>query len=68
MDITTIKISKKTKGRLENLRTYRRESYEEIMEKILSVLNLCRVSPERAQAHLLMMEKQKKIARGGAEK
>ncbi|MBM3232720.1 hypothetical protein FJZ18_00955 [Candidatus Pacearchaeota archaeon] len=60
MDVTTIKISKKTKERLENLRSYRRESYEEIMEKILSVLNACRMNPEQARQKLLLIDKDRK--------
>ena len=60
MDITTIKISKKTKDRLEFLRSYRRESYEEILEKILGVLNLCRADPEQARMKLLQIDKERK--------
>ncbi len=58
-DITTIKISKATKSRIENLRSYKRESYEEIMEKILSVLNLCRIAPESAQRKLILIDKER---------
>ncbi|MEK6928870.1 MAG: hypothetical protein AABW65_02865 [Nanoarchaeota archaeon] len=60
-DITTIKISKNTKDRLEHLRIYKRESYEEIMEKIMSILNLCRVDPERARSRLVLIDKERKI-------
>ncbi len=69
MDITTIKITKKTKERLEHLRIYRRESYEEIMEKILSVLNLCRVDPEQARLKLLQIDRERKrnLGSGGKE-
>lgn len=59
-EITTIKISKKTKERLERLRIYRRESYEEIMERLLDLLNLCRIEPEKAKARLISFEKQRK--------
>ena len=58
--ITTIKISKKTKERLENLRSYRRESYEEIMEKIFNVLNICRADPDKARLKLLIIDKEKR--------
>jgi hypothetical protein len=37
---TTIKITRKTKQRLDNLREYKKESYEEVLEKILHILNI----------------------------
>ena len=52
MEITTIKLSKKTKNRLDNLKTHKRDSYEDIVERILSTLNICRVNPIKAKAHL----------------
>ena len=58
--ITTIKISRNTKERLEHLRSYKRESYEEIMEKMLSVLNLCRLNPEQARAKLVFLDKERR--------
>ena len=67
MDITTIKITKKTKERLENLRIYRRESYEEILEKILGVLNTCRADPEQARMKLLQIDKERKRNIGGGK-
>ncbi|MEK6825364.1 MAG: hypothetical protein AABY00_01105 [Nanoarchaeota archaeon] len=68
MDITTIKITKKTKERLEHLRIYRRESYEEILEKILGVLNVCRVDPEQARMKLLQIDKERKRNLGNGSK
>ncbi len=58
--ITTIKINRETKERIEKLRTHRRESYDEIIRHILSILNLCVVNPERARIQLLSLEKKKK--------
>jgi|GEM_PF-1261500 len=59
-DITTIKISRATKARIDNLRSYRRESYEEIMEKIFNVLNICRINPEQAQERLISIDRERK--------
>ena len=59
MDVTTIKIYKTTKERLNKLRTYKRESYEEIVEKILDILNMCRNDPAKAQIALLSLERKK---------
>jgi len=44
-DITTLKISRKTKARLDNLKEHKRESYEEVIQKILYVLNRIRKDP-----------------------
>ena len=56
--ITTIKLSQNTKARLDNLKEYRRESYEEIIWKIFEILNLCKVSPMRARAKLMKIDRQ----------
>ena len=56
-DNTTIKLSRKTKERLDNLREYRAESYEEILKKMLYILNLIRKSPEFANKTLAIIDK-----------
>ena len=58
MDVTTIKIYKKTKERLEKLRSYKRESYDEILQKMLEILNLCRLDPEKARSKLIALNRQ----------
>ena len=58
--ITTIKVDESTKHRIEFLRTYRRESYDEIMQNILEVLNICRINPERARSRLIHIDKERK--------
>lgn len=58
--ITTVKISGMTKDRIDLLRVYKRESYDDILQKILEVLNLARQSPERAKARLIMIDKERK--------
>ena len=47
--ITTIKLLEETKFRIEKLREHKRESYDEILRKILYVLNTARDSPEKAK-------------------
>lgn len=59
-EITTIKIRKKTKTRLDNLKEYRRETYDEILEKIFEILNLSKVNPERARSRLLDLDRKNK--------
>ena len=45
---TTIKLRQETKKRLDRLKEYERESYEEVLRKILFILNLSRKNPEKA--------------------
>jgi hypothetical protein len=47
--ITTIKINKGTKLRLDRLKEHERESYEQVLRKILFILNLSKKDPEKAQ-------------------
>lgn len=47
--ITTIKLLEETKLRIEKLREHRRESYDDILRKILYILNTARDSPEKAK-------------------
>jgi len=58
--ITTIKLLKSTKTRLDHLKVYHRETYDEILTRMLELLNICRVNPKRARYHLITMEKQRK--------
>ena len=57
MEITTIKIERKTKERLDKLKTSKRESYEEVVQKILSILNTCAVNPSLARIKLQEIDK-----------
>lgn len=47
--ITTIKLVEETKLRLEKLREHKRESYDDILRKILYILNIARDDPEKAK-------------------
>jgi len=55
--ITTIKLSNETKERLDKLKDYRRESYEDLLRKILGILNLARTEPEKARMILNKIHK-----------
>ncbi len=52
MTITTIKLKKETKERLEKLRESKRESYDDIIKKILYTLNITRENPTKAKMFL----------------
>ena len=47
--ITTLKLSEETKNRIEKLKEHRKESYDDILKKILYVLNTLREEPEKAR-------------------
>ena len=46
--VTTIKINKITKSRLDRLKEHERETYEQVIRKILYILNISKKDPERA--------------------
>ncbi|MDO8516864.1 MAG: hypothetical protein Q7S33_01955 [Nanoarchaeota archaeon] len=51
-NITTIKLKKETKLRLEKLREHNRESYDEILRKMLGILNVAKTEPEKSKSIL----------------
>lgn len=60
-NITTIKLDKETKGRLDKLKVHPKESYDEILQKILYILNLCKSGSNEARARLLAIDKAKAL-------
>jgi hypothetical protein len=60
--ITTIKIDKETKIRLDKLRIHPKESYDEVIQKILYVLNLCKSNPSEARGRLIAIDKLKQLS------
>jgi len=58
--ITTIKLSENTKKRIDKLRVHKRETYDEILQHLLGILNTLRVSPENARTRLINTDKQHK--------
>ena len=58
--ITTIKLSEVTMARLDHVRLYQRETYEEIMIRLLEVLNMVRANPEHARISLLKLDKERR--------
>ena len=66
--ITTIKISLEIRNRLENLRVYRRETYNEILQKVFEILNICRANPDHARMRLIMLDRERKRNLGLKEK
>jgi hypothetical protein len=58
--ITTIKLQKETKTRIEKLREHKRESYDEIIRKILWILNIIKIDTERAREILDKIDENRK--------
>lgn len=59
--ITTVKLLKDTKARLDKLRIHKRETYDDILQELLSILNLARISPEKARAKLIAIERKNRV-------
>ncbi len=59
-NITTLKLEKETKERLEKLREHKRETYDDIIRKILFVLNTVRDEPSKAKAVLEFIDEKRK--------
>lgn len=60
-EISTVKLTKKTKERLLKLKVYKNETFEEIIEKMLNIINMFKQSPEQARQALNSLEQQRKI-------
>ena len=60
---TTIKIERKTKSRIDKLKSYKRETYDDILQKVLEALNICRINPESARARLVAIDRQNRKLR-----
>jgi|TARA_B100001971_G_C18171883_1_gene527633 hypothetical protein len=65
--ITTMKVLEETKLRLERLREHKRESYDDILRKILYVLNISREDPEKARRTLERISDNHKVMLGEEE-
>lgn len=57
MKITTIKLQSETKERLERLKEHKRETYDEVIKKVLYILNQIRKDPLSANKILNKIDK-----------
>ena len=60
-NITTIKLEKDTKARLDKLRIHKKESYDEVIQKVLGLLNLCKIDPFKARNKLHEIDRIKQL-------
>jgi len=59
---TTIKLLHETKGRLDGLKEYERETYDELVNKVLNIINITIKNP-LAGARIFRNIKRKKIGK-----
>ena len=64
---TTIKLEKKTKQRLDNLKEHDRETYEQVIRKILYILNQIRKDPVSGNRILTTIDRNVKRKKGFAK-
>ena len=57
MEITTIKLEKETKGRLDKLKEHEKESYNQVIKKILYALKVVRKNPALGNKVLSRIDK-----------
>jgi len=49
LKVSTIKLSTETKERLSKLKEHEKETYDEVLNKIFYILNVCKKEPEKAK-------------------
>lgn len=64
----TIKLEKQTKARLEHLKEHERETYDQVIKKVLYVLNKIRKDPVSANRILQNIDKNIRRKKGYSEK
>jgi len=62
---TTIKLDRKTKSELNSLRQHKKESYNEIIRKLLFIANKCEKRPEISQKFIKDIKKARENIKGG---
>jgi len=62
---TTIKIHEETKTELDLLREYKNESYDEIIKKLVYIVNTCKKEPQVSQEAVQAIEKARERLKQG---
>lgn len=65
MGTTTIKIYDETKHQLDKFREYKNESYDEVIKKMVYVMDKLRTQPELSKETVEAIEKARKRIRAG---
>lgn len=65
LDATTIKLHAKTKLKLDKWREYRRESYDDVIRKLVHIAETAREEPELSQEAVEAIEAARARAKAG---
>jgi predicted transcriptional regulator len=65
MDATTIKLHTETKHALDQLREYKNESYDEVIRKMIYIIENIKIHPELSKEAISAIEKARKRIRTG---
>jgi len=57
---TTIKLQTKTKSELNNFRQYKNETYDELLRKLIYLVQMCRTKPKLSQQTIKDIEEARK--------
>lgn len=63
-DNTTIKLTRDIKQHLDAFKIHPRETYNEVIKRMLDTLRLCRSSPEQARGHLIRLDRMRDTLAG----
>ncbi len=66
IDVCTIRLRSKTKTQLDRYREYRNESYDEVVQKLVSIADTCKTEPELSREAVERVDKaRQRIKTGG---
>ena len=65
MGATTIKINLDTKHQLDQFREYKRETYDELIRKLLYIVKKAKTRPELSREAVIAIEKARKRIKAG---
>jgi hypothetical protein len=65
MDTTTIKLHSNTKQELDHFREYKNESYDEVIKKVLFIVNNVKNKPELSKETIFAIESARKRIKVG---
>jgi predicted ATP-dependent protease len=65
MDVCTIRLRRKTKSYLDKYREYRNESYDEVVQKLVNIADMCKNEPELSRDAVERIERARQRIRAG---
>ena len=65
MDVSTIRLHRKTKSYLDRYKEYRNESYDEVVMKLVNIADTCKKEPELSREVVERIEKARQRIKEG---